>query len=316
MRGSRPTVLFRRCGELAFCLVLGNSFQALRISTVVLALCGLAAFRWLAIENGLSRSAATLLMLLVATSSLFFKLSLTYLTDVPFVSTMMIALWLYSRALRRPTVLAWTAAALGGAAAILTRQFGAARTGTFHGVALPPARSGSAGTLSHRSFVARPGDRLAVEPGLVPLELGRRVSAAAAADVRLERRRAQGSPLAAVRRCRVPGAVARATRFLGGHRSLRRTTPISARRCSPCTVERPPLVARLVGPLHGRRDLRLEGHPLRLQRAHSRLACARPLRAALLRHSRGRSRIGPLGRHAVDGCRRSSLCPHRRRSPG
>jgi 4-amino-4-deoxy-L-arabinose transferase-like glycosyltransferase len=110
----------------AFCLVLGNSFQALRISTVVLALAGLAAFRGLAIENGLSRSAATLLMLMVATSSLFFKLSLTYLTDVPFVSTMMIALWLYSRALRRPTVLAWTAAALGGAAAILTRQFGAA----------------------------------------------------------------------------------------------------------------------------------------------------------------------------------------------
>ena len=93
---------------------------------MVLALCGLAAFRGLAIENGLGRSAATLLMLVVATSSLFFKLSLTYLTDVPFVSTMMIALWLYSRALRRPTVLAWTAAALGGAAAILTRQFGAA----------------------------------------------------------------------------------------------------------------------------------------------------------------------------------------------
>ncbi len=107
---------------------------------------------------------------------------------------------------------------------------GRARTGTCHGVALPPARSGSAGTLSHRSCVARPGDRLAVEPGLVPLELGRRVSAAAAADVRLERGRAQGSPLAAVCRCRVPGAVARATCFLGGHRSLRRTTPISARR--------------------------------------------------------------------------------------
>jgi Dolichyl-phosphate-mannose-protein mannosyltransferase len=118
----------------AFCLILGNSFTALRLSTVFLALAGLWAFRLLAIENGLSRSTATLLMLCMATSSLFFKLSLTFLTDVPFVSTMMVALWLYSRALRRSSVLAWGAAAIAGAAAILTRQFGAALVPTIGAV--------------------------------------------------------------------------------------------------------------------------------------------------------------------------------------
>jgi hypothetical protein len=53
-------------------------------------------------------------------------MSLTFQTDIPFLVTLIVALFLYTRALRVMTVPAWTAAAVAGAASILTRQFGAA----------------------------------------------------------------------------------------------------------------------------------------------------------------------------------------------
>lgn len=109
-----------------FCLPAGFSFAALRISTVVLALIGLAAFRALALEHRVGRATANLLTLCIATSPLFFKLSLTFMSDVPFVALTTVALLLYTRALWRMTWPAWIAASLAGAASILTRQFGVA----------------------------------------------------------------------------------------------------------------------------------------------------------------------------------------------
>jgi Dolichyl-phosphate-mannose-protein mannosyltransferase len=109
-----------------FCLVFGKSFAALRLSTVALSLVGLVAFRSLAVEHGLCRSAANLLTLCVASSSMFFHLSLTFMTEVPFFSLMTVAMLFYTRAVRLTSVFAWVLATIAGASAILVRQFGAA----------------------------------------------------------------------------------------------------------------------------------------------------------------------------------------------
>jgi hypothetical protein len=121
-----PNMPFQALWGALFCLVLGDSYVTLRLSTVALTVIGLVAFRALAREHGLNGMAANLLTLCLASSSLFFRMSLTFQTDIPFLVTLIVALFLYTRALRVMTVRAWTAAAIAGAAAILTRQFGAA----------------------------------------------------------------------------------------------------------------------------------------------------------------------------------------------
>jgi hypothetical protein len=121
-----PNMPFQALWGALFCLVLGDSYVALRLSTVALTVIGLVAFRALAREHGLGGMAANLLTLCLVSSSLFFRMSLTFQTDIPFLVTLIVALFLYTRALRVMTVPAWTAAAIAGAASILTRQFGAA----------------------------------------------------------------------------------------------------------------------------------------------------------------------------------------------
>ena len=133
-------IAFQTVWGALFCQPAGFSFGALRVSTVVLAVIGLAAFRALAIEHRVGRAAANLLTLCIATSPLFFKMSLTFMSDVPFVATTTVALLLYARALRGGTWLGWIAASLAGAAAILTRQFGVALLGALAVVWLADAR--------------------------------------------------------------------------------------------------------------------------------------------------------------------------------
>ena len=121
-----PNIPFPTVWGALFCRLFGDTFGALRLSTVVLSVIGLAAFRGLAREHGISKRAADLLTLCVASASLYFNLSLTFMTDAPFASLMMLSLFLYTRALRRMTASTCGAAALAGAALIFTRQFGAA----------------------------------------------------------------------------------------------------------------------------------------------------------------------------------------------
>src|SRR5580704_10540759 len=110
----------------AFCLVFGKSFVALRWSTIVLAVLGLVAFRTLAREHGLSRTGADLLTLCVASCSIFFKLSLSYMSDVPFASLLTIAALFYTRAVRTMRWTDWIAGSVAAAATVGTRQFGVA----------------------------------------------------------------------------------------------------------------------------------------------------------------------------------------------
>ena len=53
-------------------------------------------------------------------------MSQTFMSDVPFFAAMTVAIWCYTRAVRRGTLLSWTLAAGSGATAILVRQFGVA----------------------------------------------------------------------------------------------------------------------------------------------------------------------------------------------
>jgi hypothetical protein len=124
-----PNMPFQTVWGALFCLPFGYSFSALRISTIVMALIGLVAFRALAVEHGLSRGAANLLTLCLASSPLVFKLSLTYLSDVPFVAMTTVAILLYTRALRSDRWLNWLAASAAASATIFIRQFGIAILG-------------------------------------------------------------------------------------------------------------------------------------------------------------------------------------------
>jgi 4-amino-4-deoxy-L-arabinose transferase-like glycosyltransferase len=122
-------IAFQTVWGALFCQPAGFSYSALRISTIALAVMGLVAFRALALEHGLNRIAANLLTLCIASSPLFFKMSLTFMSDVPFVAVTTVALLLYTRALKQTTWLPWVVASLAGAASILTRQFGVALLG-------------------------------------------------------------------------------------------------------------------------------------------------------------------------------------------
>jgi hypothetical protein len=110
----------------AFCWVFGDSFVVLHWSTIVLAVLGLLAFRGLAREHGLSRTGADLLTLCVASCSIFFKLSLSYMSDVPFASLLIIAVFFYTRAVRSMKWSDWIAGSVAAAATVGTRQFGVA----------------------------------------------------------------------------------------------------------------------------------------------------------------------------------------------
>ena len=128
-----PNMPFQAVWGALFCLPGGYSFAALRLSTIVLAVIGLVAFRGLAVEHGIGRGAANLLALCLASSPLFLKLSLTFLSDVPFVAVTLVATLFYTRALRDERWSSWLAASLAASAAIFIRQFGMALVG---GIAL------------------------------------------------------------------------------------------------------------------------------------------------------------------------------------
>lgn len=117
---------FQAAWGALFSLIFGYSHIALRLSTLVLAVIGLVSFYQLAREHDLSASHAALLALILLSSPLMLRLSFTFMTDVPFVSLCLLAMWLYTRAMRQNDLWVMLAASLAAGAAILTRQFGAA----------------------------------------------------------------------------------------------------------------------------------------------------------------------------------------------
>ena len=87
-----------------FCLPFGFSHTALRFSTLTLGLAGILGIYGLLRECRLTRSTAFLGALTVAVNPVFFNLSATFMTDVPFFAFAVLSAWLLVRALRRGSV--------------------------------------------------------------------------------------------------------------------------------------------------------------------------------------------------------------------
>jgi len=109
-----------------FAHVLGYSFTSLRTSTLALAFLGLIAFYFLAREHHLNAIQAGLIMLALCASPLVFLFSFSFNTDVPFLACFIIAVFLYTRAIRLESYPLLFLASIAACAAILTRQFGLA----------------------------------------------------------------------------------------------------------------------------------------------------------------------------------------------
>ena len=107
----------------------GYSFSVLRCSTLILLLVGLIAFYQLLRDFGVGDIEASLLTFALLCSPVLFFLSFTFQTDVQFLGWQILALWLYSRALRRRSYSYMALASLAAFAAVGTRQFGAALVG-------------------------------------------------------------------------------------------------------------------------------------------------------------------------------------------
>jgi hypothetical protein len=109
-----------------FTYVFGYSHSSLRVSTLVLVCFGLIAFYYLAREHHLNHPQAGLLTLALWGSKLLLYHSFTFMTDVPFVMCLIIALYCYTRAIRVESYPWMLLASIAASAAILTRQFGLA----------------------------------------------------------------------------------------------------------------------------------------------------------------------------------------------
>src|SRR5438874_3445805 len=109
-----------------FCLPFGFSFTALRLSTAVLGLVGVLATYGILREIKTSRSIATLGALTLACCPIYFALSLTFMTDVPFTAFAIASLYFFIRGMRTESRLTIAASFVLASVAILIRQTGLA----------------------------------------------------------------------------------------------------------------------------------------------------------------------------------------------
>ncbi len=106
-----------------FLWLMGESFFALRLSTIALSWLGLAAFYDLLRQQEVPTDRAALAVTALAFNPLFFLLSGTFMTDVPALALSLAALALYGRALQGDGRVGWLlAAGLVATLATLTRQ--------------------------------------------------------------------------------------------------------------------------------------------------------------------------------------------------
>ena len=96
-----------------FCLPFGFSLSALRVSTWVLGVLAVCALYLLVCECGGTRRSALMAAAVLGVYPVFFILSSTFMTDVPFVAAMIWSALLFVRALhRRRVALVWLASAV------------------------------------------------------------------------------------------------------------------------------------------------------------------------------------------------------------
>jgi 4-amino-4-deoxy-L-arabinose transferase-like glycosyltransferase len=121
-----PNVVSQVYWGALFCLPHGFSYTALRLSTLTIALVALLALYGLMREAGASSTTALFGTLVLAFNPLFFELSFTFMTDVPFIGFTLVALYLLVRGVKRQSRMAVALGLLAACVALLTRQTGLA----------------------------------------------------------------------------------------------------------------------------------------------------------------------------------------------
>jgi Dolichyl-phosphate-mannose-protein mannosyltransferase len=137
-----------------FCAPFGFSFTALRLSTWVLSLLGLLGFYALLHGLGVSRRDTLLGVALVGFYPVYFVLSFSFMTDVPFVATVIWCFAVLVRAVERDSAPALAAAVLFACLAVAVRPVGVFLSGVLLLAPHPP--SSRWGALARRLAVAAP----------------------------------------------------------------------------------------------------------------------------------------------------------------
>ncbi len=116
--------IFQTLWGTLWALLFGFSFGVLRLSTVVLAMLGCAALYLALRELGLGRERSLLGALALAANPVFFVLSFSFMTDVPFLSMVNLTVLCYVAGLKRDQAAWLWAGGLFATAAFLSRQIG------------------------------------------------------------------------------------------------------------------------------------------------------------------------------------------------
>jgi hypothetical protein len=107
-----------------FSLLFGFSFSILRISTLILSLIGAIAFYLLLKEFGLKENRCILGTLCLVLNPIYFFLSYTFMTDVPYISLMLLSALFYLKGIRRDNNLWLFMGSILATCSFLTRQLG------------------------------------------------------------------------------------------------------------------------------------------------------------------------------------------------
>ena len=110
----------------ALCIPAGYSFDALRLSTLTLSLLGIIGAYLLMRELRRSRLVAVAVALTFGFNPVYFALSNTFMTDVPFTATFILASLFFLRSLRGDSDFDWLLGMVLAIAATLCRQLGVA----------------------------------------------------------------------------------------------------------------------------------------------------------------------------------------------
>jgi hypothetical protein len=104
--------------------IFGYSFASLHLSTVMLAVIGLVGFYYLAREHGVAGSDAFVLTVILMSSPLVLQYSVTFMTDIPYLTYLILSLLFYTRGLRLQNTGLMVLGGLCAACAIGARLFG------------------------------------------------------------------------------------------------------------------------------------------------------------------------------------------------
>ncbi len=116
------TLVMQTLWGSAFSLIAGYSFDTLRFSTAVLAFAAVALCYLLSREMGLPRWLCLLTAATLASTPFFVVLSVTFMTDIPFLAAMLAAALSFVRALRQPSWRTFAVAIVLTLFSVLIRQ--------------------------------------------------------------------------------------------------------------------------------------------------------------------------------------------------